>query len=307
VTLKAFVPVSMRSDADRGSQTLGNQVGGIIAPLPVGCSDPEACLAQISEAMSGLKESGQPIGAQALTELSGFAPPNLVDQAVRLPIPQRFVNLVVTNVPGPQFPLHMAGRLLLDIFPLVPLGNNMNLGVAIVSYNGRLDIGLVGDYDALDDLDDLGELFVDALAELAGAAGVAMRADALETEPELPRVGTNGGAPERRSPAAPYEPAPEYREGAETIVMERPVLPEEPVEVEEELVGTFAERGAEDPPGPEIEVAEPWDGYDRMTAAAIRSRLESEPVAVAGVVELYERTHKKRKSVIEAAERAQRR
>ena len=145
LTMKAFVPVSMRSDEDRGGDKLGNQVGGIIAPLPVGCSDPKSCLQQISDAMGGLKKSGQPVGAQALTELSGFAPPNLVDQAMRLPIPQRFVNLVVTNVPGPQFPLHMADRELKDIFPLVPIGNNMGLGIAIVSYNGTIDFGLVGD------------------------------------------------------------------------------------------------------------------------------------------------------------------
>src|ERR687893_177910 len=86
LTMKAFVPVSMRSDEDRGGEKLGNQVGGIITPLPIGCSDPKQCLSQISEAMGGLKKSGQPVGAQALTELSGFAPPNLIDQAVRLPI-----------------------------------------------------------------------------------------------------------------------------------------------------------------------------------------------------------------------------
>ena len=307
LTMKAFVPVSMRADEDRGGEKLGNQVGGIIAPLPIGCEDPKQCLSQISEVMSGLKKSGQPIGAQALTELTGFAPPNLIDQAVRLPIPQRFVNLVVTNVPGPQFELTMGDKRLLDIVPLVPLGNNMNLGIAIVSYNGTIDFGLVGDYDALHDLDDLGEMFAAAMAELAETAGVEMHADVLETEPEVQPAGTNGVAPERRfTPSEPYQPAPEYADEGQTIVAERPVFPEPPVEVEEELVEQVAERGAETTPGPEIDIGEPWEGYARMTAAEIRERLRSETPAVAGMVEIYERAGKARKQVIEASEKAQR-
>jgi diacylglycerol O-acyltransferase / wax synthase len=310
LTIKAFVPVSMRADEDRGGEKLGNQVGGIIAPLPIGCDDPRDCLSQINEVMSGLKKSGQPIGAKALTELTGFAPPNLIDQAVRLPIPQRFVNLVVTNVPGPQFELSMGDRALQDIFPMVPLGNNMNLGVAIVSYNGTIDIGLVGDYDALYDLDDLGELFETAVAELAETAGVSARADVSATDDEVSTArsgGGNGGAPERRfGRDRPYEPAPEYRDETQTIVAERPVFPEPPVETEDELVEQVAERGAETAPGPEIEIDEPWEGYARMTAAEIRGRLGSEPPAVAGLVEIYERANKGRKQVIEASEKAQR-
>ena len=88
--------------------------------------------------------------------------------------------------------------------------------------------------------------------------------------------------------------------------MERPVFPEEHLEVEEELVEQVAERGAEITPGPEIEVAEPWEGYARMTAADIRRRLASETPPVAGVVEIYERANKGRKQVIAASEKAQR-
>jgi WS/DGAT/MGAT family acyltransferase len=172
VTLKAFVPVSVRGDADRGSEKLGNQVAGMIAPLPVGCDDPRSCLEQISGAMNGLKKSGQADGATELTELTGFAPPNLIHQAARIQIGQPFVNLVVTNVPGPQFPLYMGDRELLDIVPLVPVANNLNFGVAIVSYNGRVDIGLVADFDAVPDLDLIAELFDQSLAEIAETAGV---------------------------------------------------------------------------------------------------------------------------------------
>jgi diacylglycerol O-acyltransferase len=169
--LKAFVPVSVRPEEQRG--TLGNQVSGMIAALPVSCSDPALCLERISAQMRVVKHSGQAVGAQALTELSGFAPPTLIQQASRLVTRQRFVNLVVTNVPGPQFPLYLDGRELTDMFPMVPLGTNLNLGIAIVSYNGTLNFGLVGDFNALHDLEDLADDFLAALGELADAAGVA--------------------------------------------------------------------------------------------------------------------------------------
>jgi WS/DGAT/MGAT family acyltransferase len=170
--LKAFVPVSVRPEEQRG--TLGNQVSGMIAALPVYCSDPARCLATISAQMRVVKDSGQAVGAQALTELSGFAPPTLIQQASRLVTRQRFVNLVVTNVPGPQFPLYLDGRELTDMFPMVPLGTNLNLGIAIVSYNGRLNFGLVGDFNALHDLEALADDFLAALGQLADAAGVSI-------------------------------------------------------------------------------------------------------------------------------------
>jgi WS/DGAT/MGAT family acyltransferase len=173
--LKAFIPVSVRGEDQRGGGTLGNQVAGMIAPLPVGCGDPEECLTMISDSMSGLKESGQAVGATALTELTGFAPPTVIDQASRMITRQRFVNLVVTNVPGPQFPLHFAGRELTDIFPMVPLARNLAFGVAIVSYNGTMNFGLVGDFNVVPDLDDIAEDFTEALREIRAVAGVTRR------------------------------------------------------------------------------------------------------------------------------------
>ena len=121
--------------------------------------------------MRVVKQSGQAIGAQALTELSGFAPPTLLHEAFRLVVTrQRLVNLVVTNVPGPQFPLYLDGRELTDIFPMVPLGSNLNLGIAIVSYNGALNFGLVGDFAVMHDLEDLADDVLAALQELTAAA-----------------------------------------------------------------------------------------------------------------------------------------
>src|SRR3954454_252904 len=168
--LKAFVPVSVRPEDQRGGETLGNQVAGMMAWLPVHCDDPANCLSLISGQMQGLKESGQAVGAQTLTELTGFAPPTIIDQAARIGARQRFVNLVVTNVPGPQFELRFAGRELTDIFPMVPLGQNLTFGVAIVSCNGTMNFVLVGDFNAMPDLDDVPGDFAAALEELADAA-----------------------------------------------------------------------------------------------------------------------------------------
>jgi diacylglycerol O-acyltransferase / wax synthase len=170
--LRAMVPVSVRSEAERGA--LGNRVAAMMAPLPVAEEDPRRRLETISTAMAGIKRSGQAVGAQVLTNLSGFAPPTVMAQASRLISTQRFFNLVVTNVPGPQFPLYLMGRELVDIFPMVPLARGQALGVAIMSYNGRMNYGLVGDYDALADLDELPDDFDAALGELADAAGVTL-------------------------------------------------------------------------------------------------------------------------------------
>jgi diacylglycerol O-acyltransferase len=166
--LKAFIPVSVRTDEQQGS--LGNQVSGMLATLPVSSADALEALSTISAQMREVKESGQAVGAKALTELTGFAPPTVIQQASRLVTRQRFVNLVVTNVPGPQFPLYLDGREMTDMFPMVPLGSNLNLGVAIVSYNGTLNFGLVGDFNVMHDLEALAGDLHDALQELTEAA-----------------------------------------------------------------------------------------------------------------------------------------
>ena len=168
--LKAMVPVSVRADVERGA--LGNRVAAMMAPLPVWCQEPVARLDIVSEQLKGLKSGGQAVGAQVLTDLSGFAPPTIMGQASRLMARQRFFNLVVTNVPGPQFPLYLLGRRMLDPFPMVPLAKNQALGVALLSYDGHINFGLVGDYDLMWDLDDFAADLEESMAELATAAGV---------------------------------------------------------------------------------------------------------------------------------------
>jgi WS/DGAT/MGAT family acyltransferase len=174
LVLRAMVPVSIRADVERGA--LGNRVAAMWTPLPVSVADPVTRLLQISREMDGIKESGQAVGAQVLTELTGFAPPTIVAQAARLQARQRMFNLVVTNVPGPQFPLYMLGRRLQAMYPMVPLASNQALGIAIMSYDGQLDFGLNADYDALPDVQDFADDLRAAIAELVEAAGPGPRA-----------------------------------------------------------------------------------------------------------------------------------
>jgi len=169
VELRAMVPVSVRADVERGA--LGNRVAAMWAPLPVGLTDPVERLETISASMREVKESGQAVGAQVLTTLTGFAPPTIVSQAARLQARQRLFNLVVTNVPGPQMPLYLLGRELEAIFPMVPLATNTALGIAIMSYNGQLNFGLSGDYDALADIDTLADELRSSIEEIVAAAG----------------------------------------------------------------------------------------------------------------------------------------
>lgn len=180
VELRAMVPVSVRADIERGA--LGNRVAAMWAELPVGSTDPVERLHTISRAMEGVKRSGQAVGAEILTRVSGFAPPTIMAQAARLQAHQRLFNLVVTNVPGPQFPLYLLGRELESIFPMVPLAENTALGIAILSYNGELNFGLVADFDALADVEVLADELRSAIAELATVAGApAARSRATRT------------------------------------------------------------------------------------------------------------------------------
>jgi WS/DGAT/MGAT family acyltransferase len=169
--LRGLVPVSIRADEQRGA--LGNRIAAMLGPLPVYADDPRERLRIVSEAMKGLKESKQAVGAETLTRLQGFAPPTILAQASRLNFSTRAYNLLVTNVPGPQFPLYLLGREMEEFAPVPFLAEEQALAVAIMSYNGNVDIGLMGDYDAIADLDDLGEDVRDSLAELREAAHAA--------------------------------------------------------------------------------------------------------------------------------------
>jgi WS/DGAT/MGAT family acyltransferase len=183
--LRALVPVSIRAEHERGA--LGNRIVVMRGPLPVYCEDPLSCLARVREAMAGIKESKQALGAEVITQLENFAPPTLLAQASRLNFSTRLFNLIVTNVPGPQFPLYLLGRELEELVPIAFLPENHAVAIAIMSYNGRLDFGLLADYDAMPDLDDLALFLEDSLVELLEAARREGR------PPKKPRAGKGSG------------------------------------------------------------------------------------------------------------------
>jgi WS/DGAT/MGAT family acyltransferase len=166
--LRALVPVSIRSRDQR--HQLGNQLAVMRGPLPVYVEDPIARLRVVKAAMDGLKESKQAVGAEVLTSMQNFAPPTILAQASRLNFSTRLFNLIVTNVPGPQFPLYILGRELQDLFPVAFLPRNHALAIAIMSYNGGIDFGLLGDYDAMGDIDFVCERIEASLDELVKAA-----------------------------------------------------------------------------------------------------------------------------------------
>jgi diacylglycerol O-acyltransferase len=196
--MRALVPVSVRTKDDRG--TLGNRLTVLRGALPVYIEDPVARLRFVSREMDGLKESKQAVGAATLAAVNNLAPPTILAQASRLNFSTRLFNLIVTNIPGPQFPLYILGRELQDLVPLAFLPRNQALAVAIMSYNGGLDYGLLADYDALDDLDQMAAGIDEALTELLSAArGKPAR------QPRR-RAATPNGGPVRLLPPAGARP-----------------------------------------------------------------------------------------------------
>ncbi len=166
--LKAMVPISVRLADQHGD--LGNKVSAMYASLPVGIEDPAERLRAVSAAMGDLKESKQAVGASILTDLADFAPTTILGQAGRMQSRQRFFNMVVTNVPGPQIPIYLLGRELEDMFPVGFLPPDQGLFVAIMSYNGAVNFGLLADYDSMDDVQLIADGIEGSLADLSAAA-----------------------------------------------------------------------------------------------------------------------------------------
>jgi diacylglycerol O-acyltransferase / wax synthase len=166
--LRALVPVSIRTEDEQGQ--LGNRIAAMRGPLPVYIEDPVKRLEVVKRSMDGLKESKQALGAEVISRFNDFAPPTLLAQASRLNFSTRLFNMIVTNVPGPQIPLYVLGRELQDVFPVAFLPENHALAIAIMSYNGGIDFGLLGDYDAMEDIDTIATGLSESLADLLAAA-----------------------------------------------------------------------------------------------------------------------------------------
>jgi diacylglycerol O-acyltransferase / wax synthase len=141
--VRTLVPLSLRTPDARGIPD--NRVSALIAELPIGLKDPVERLQALTIQLDALKRS--PRAASTLTALAGLAPPPLLALGARAlaRAPQRRLQTVTTNVPGPQQPLYLCGRRMLEIFPYVPLALDVRIGVAICSYDGTLGFGVTGD------------------------------------------------------------------------------------------------------------------------------------------------------------------
>jgi diacylglycerol O-acyltransferase / wax synthase len=168
VEMRALVPVSVRGEDEHGEG--GNRIVVMRGPLPVYIADPIERLRFVSHAMDGLKESKQALGAEVISGAQNFAPPTILAQASRLNFSTRLFNLLVTNVPGPQFPLYVLGREMLEAYPVAFLPENHGLAIAIMSYNGQMNFGLLGDFDALPDIDTISDSIAAELATLLALA-----------------------------------------------------------------------------------------------------------------------------------------
>jgi len=187
-TVRSLVPVSVRRAGERG--TYNNRVSAMFAELPIAVEDPVQRLEDVRVQMDGLKRSKEAVAGEVLTSLSGFAPAVLLALGTRLvfKVPQRTLNTVTTNVPGPQKPLFLCGRRMLETIPFVPLAGRVRVGVAIFSYDGALKFGVTGDYDTAPDIRILCEGVETGLAELVAAARPSQASNGGAGRPQRARV-----------------------------------------------------------------------------------------------------------------------
>lgn len=180
-TLRAMAPVSISTAPEHPVEefpdtssvpaaAIGNRVASYLVDLPVGEPNPTVRLHHVSHAMRAHAESGQSVAADALIRLSGFAPPTLHALGARVAnsFSDRLFNVLVTNVPGPQVPLYIAGAKMVEMYPVVPLAKNQALSIGVTSYDGGLYFGLNGDRDAMSDVDVLATMIGESAEEMIG-------------------------------------------------------------------------------------------------------------------------------------------
>ena len=189
-SLRAMVPMSV-IDHELEPTSLGSQVTGHLISLPIGESSPVVRLHQVSYAFKAHKETGMAVAADRLADVAGFAPTTFHALGSRVAAAQarRSFDLVVTNVPGPQFPLYAAGAQMLESYPVQPLLPGHALAIGVTSYDGGVHYGLTADRDALPDVEVLGQCVEEALAELVDSAS--------ESRQRAPRGRKSASAPAR--------------------------------------------------------------------------------------------------------------
>lgn len=230
--LRALVPVSTRAKKKRGGDThTGNELLAMRGYLPVEEMDTLERLAYIKNSMDGLKRTNQAVAADALTAVQNFAPPTILAQASRLNFSTRLFNLLVTNVPGPQIPLYLLDRQMVDAFPIPFLAENHTTAVAVMSYNGRINFGILADYDSVPDvqviadgISDSRDDLLDASAQVKTKVREVMRESHDHEVASIAATGPVAAKPATRKPAAkkPATKKPAARSAAGKPVARKP-------------------------------------------------------------------------------------
>jgi WS/DGAT/MGAT family acyltransferase len=168
LALRVLVPVSVRSEGEAAA----NRVAPAFVDLPVGPMAPARRLALVRERTRHLKESSMAMSANAIIGLGGYAPGGLLAAAARVVSKAPWFNLVVSNIPGPQQPMFLAGARLVACYPSMPLGPTSALSIACTSLSGTMAFGVTADRDGVPDVDRLSLWIEDSLSELSKAAGL---------------------------------------------------------------------------------------------------------------------------------------
>jgi diacylglycerol O-acyltransferase len=181
--LVALVPISVRTEDERGD--LGNRVSAMLVSLATDVADPVARLKTIAEGTRHAKEQEKAIGAAVLTDWTEFTFPALMGRAARLTSSTRVFdrvrpvfNVTISNVPGPPFPLYLAGAQLVAMHPVGPIHEGIGLNITVMSYLGRMWFGFNGCRETVPDINDFPSLVRASLAELLDEIGSGVRHDA---------------------------------------------------------------------------------------------------------------------------------
>jgi diacylglycerol O-acyltransferase len=177
--IRALVPMSV-IDEELEPTSLGSQVIGHRLSLPVGEASAVVRLHQVSYALRAHSETGRAVAADRIAGVAGFAPTTFHALGSRVAAEEaQGVNLVVTNVPGPQFPMYLAGAEMVETYPVPPLQPGFGVAIGVTSYDGGVYYGITADRDALPDIDVLGQCVREALDELVDSAS--------DSRPRAPR------------------------------------------------------------------------------------------------------------------------
>jgi len=180
-------------DEELEPTSLGSQVVGHRLSLPVGEASPVVRLHQVSYALKAHSETGRAVAADRIAGVAGFAPTTFHALGSRVAAEEsQGVNVVITNVPGPQFPMYMAGAEMVETYPVPPLHPGFGVAIGVTSYDGGVYYGITADRDGIPDADLLGVCLREALDELLDLSSA--------TRPRAPR---GRRAAKARAPRAP--------------------------------------------------------------------------------------------------------